>query len=133
MSHLQFVMACKTELDNLGVNSAVAQGEVLKEAYIRAIMRKVAFNGGRLTEDLSNEIWTQLDKWNSVSPIPATLIHETVVQRFNQISSSLSLKGVLPCTKDWTAPVSEEVDFYQTECFCGLVDFLYRELESGHE
>lgn len=133
MSHLHLVMTCKTELDNLGVSCAVRQATILKEAYVRAVIRKVSFNGGRLTDDLSNEIWIQLDKWNSVSPIPAPLIYETVNQRLNLISSSLSLKGKLPCTKEWTEVVSEEFDFYSSEEFCKLVDFLYSELEDRHE
>jgi len=137
MSHLALVIKCKQELAEAGVLCAVQQSELLSEAYIRAGIAYIHRHGNVLTQDIEKRIWKMLDKWNSVSPINAPFINQSIIQRLNLLQGALANFGALPCPKAFTAvaelPEERSLDVGKQAWFQDLVDYLVKEMEACHE
>jgi hypothetical protein len=132
MSHLVHVIEFKNYLTGLGVTCPFKQKEIINEAYTRALLRHSFRNGNSWSEDTEKLSWVMLEKWNSVSPIGAVLVHEQAIWRINNLRNTLAATGGLPCGKEYTVEV-EGVDVTQHESFTVLVNFLVKELEACHE
>lgn len=146
MSHLARVINYREHLTSLGVTCAIAQSELCQEAYIRAIIANHArFHGDlEIHEEEENSLWNQLDKWNSVSPIKARLILESVKVRLARIRQHLTATGVVPTNDEFDVKgtikeVSDGVEVERNICvtdneaFKNLVEYLGEELRAGHE
>lgn len=137
MSHLPHVMDYKAKLNTLGITCPKQCSEIADLAYVNAILRshfKASPNLG-LTQDEEEAIWAQLDRWNKVSPINASLIFQTAKQRISSIRISLITKGTPPLAFTTVVVVEgqEGVDAAANDEFETLVAYLQKELGTGHE
>lgn len=135
MSHLQLVMAYKNDLANNGVSCPVLQACAVKEGYVRALIRHAATRGRALSVE-EDPVWFQLEKWNNVSPIPATEIFETARYRQGVLANALQQEGRLPCSKTWAPEIQVDgvaVECFNCESFTALVNHLTNEMVVGHE
>lgn len=138
MSHLVHVIEFKNYLTGMGVTCPFKQKEIINEAYTRALIRYSFSKGNTWGEDAEKRSWVMLEKWNSVSPIGAVLVHEQAIWRINNLRNTLAATGALPCSKGYTTlvqvpPKNEEFDPTEHESFTTLVSFLTKEMEACHE
>ncbi len=137
MSHLPHVSAFKAKLVSLGVTCPEELARVSSEPYVNAILRKhfKLCNALGISEAEEDDIWKQLDCWNRVQPINASLIFATVKARIDSIRVQLIKGGMLPAqfTTVATLASQETVDVTQNEEFEILVAHLYNELVNYHE
>lgn len=133
MSHLAHALDVKAELTEAGVLCPFEQSSLLSEAYIRAGCSMIFAAGGSLSEENDKKFWKQLDKWNTVSPINAPLIHQTVLTRVNLVLGTMASSGALPCAKRFTSVSESGIDVSNMTSFPVLVGYLVKELDSGHE
>lgn len=148
MSHLAHVNDYRGYLTSQGVTCPYALNTACQEAYIRAILKRHARSQDSFTlaEDEENSIWVQLDKWNSVYPINASFIVESVKLRLTRIRGCLMKEGKTPGNAEFdvyldvkrACPESgdttvDKLDATDNDLFCELVHFLYNELVKGNE
>ena len=137
MSHLIHVVDLKRELTEKGVTCPEQQYQLMVEPYARAVLRQFYLeNGSELTTSFEQSVWSQLDKWNCVSPIPASSIMALVTQRINVIRAKLINQGVPGCSDDYTTFVDangEKLDISTLPSFATLVAYLKKELGAGDE
>jgi len=144
MSHLAAILKYREKLTELGVKCAEKQSAFCQEAYIRAVIKRHCMSHDSLSigQEEEERLWVQLDKWNSVSPIQAALILNTVKMRLRQVRNRLINKGVASGDLEYKLmaeiPTSPEVapaqvDVTDNEEFIALVSKLCNEMGSGHE
>lgn len=137
MSHLAHVLPIKQYLTEQGVLCPMEQSHMLNEAYIRAALMRVYGHGGTFHQDDQNRLWKQLEKWNRVSPINGSYIHNSVSARMNLISGALATSGTLPCSEKFNTRAQEAdlagVNVVEAPGFNELVSYLYKELVTGNE
>lgn len=146
MSHLARVIAYREHLTALGITCSVAQTEYCQEAYIRAIMSNHAkyHDGFTLSETETDKLWEQLNRWNSVSPLKARLILESVKLRLSRIRQGIITNGVTPGNEEFEVtgeikemlegqPIPKKVCVVSNDAFRSLVERLQTELREEHE
>lgn len=137
MSHLPHVLEYKNKLVELGITCPKQLAQFALEPYTTAVIRRhfKFSNSIGLSTDEEEALWTQLDRWNKVSPINGAFIFETVKYRMNSLRASLTTKGRLP--EPFTTVVvvdgTEGVDITQNSEFNILTEYLVNELVGGHE
>lgn len=134
MSHLIHIIEVKQFLTEAGVTCAKQQSELLNEAFVRALVC-YRYSNGHTTwnEELDKRIWTQLEKWNGITPIPAQFIHASAQKRCNEVFGAMANRGVPPAASVYEVRFGKDGDLGSTEVFNNLVGFLKRELGAGHE
>lgn len=146
MSHLNHIMQYREFLTQLGVTCPLKQTEFCQEAYIRAVMVNHCkyHDAFEIGEGEESALWEQLDKWNSVAPIPAKLILESARLRLRRIRASIMTLGVAPGNAEFDIvgevqrevegqAVAEKVNVTDNEVFLALVQYLAQEMRAGHE
>lgn len=146
MSHLARVIAYREHLTSINVICAVQQSDFCQEAYIRALIANHCrfHDSFDIGEEEEGIIWNQLDKWNSVSPLKARLILESVKHRLRKFRHHLISNGTAPGNGEFavsaTVKVESEgvvidrnIDVTDNEPFRNLVNYLCEELRNGHE
>lgn len=146
MSHLARIIAYREHLTSLGVTCPIEQSSFCEEAFIRALVsNQVKYTGIlHFDDNTENDVWTQLDKWNSVSPIKAGLIVETARLRLARVRQGLIAEGKTPGNEEFAvqAQVTQEVEGEQVtknicvtgnDQFKNLFDYLCVELREGRE
>ena len=132
MSHLIHVLDYKKYLTEQGITCPVEQSAILVEPFTRALIRHAYRTGGQWTPAVDAKAWTMLEKWNSVSPINAPLIHQKALWRMNNLNGAMAQTGTLPKAEEYTCVIGDK-DVTQNEQFNTLVVYLLKELEAGRE
>lgn len=146
MSHLARVIAYREHLTSLGVTCPIEQATFCEEAFIRAIVaNQVKYSGNLFINDNDEEdLWGQLEKWNSVAPIKASLILESARLRLTRVRQGLINEGKAPGNEEFAVQgqITQEVDGEQVsknicvtgnDSFKNLFDYLCVELREGRE
>lgn len=146
MSHLARIITLRESLTGLGVGCALAQTEVVQEAFVRAVVSHHSrfHDSLEIGEEEEGTIFAMLDKWNSVSPIKARLILESARLRLRRIRQHLTNCGVVPSNDEFaisvdieraveTEVIKSKYDPTELDTFKNLVDYLALEMRNGHE
>lgn len=131
MSHLIHVIEFKKALTEKGITCPIEQSKLLAEPFTRALIRR-SYRLGGWTTAMDECAWAMLEKWNSVSPIPAALIHKQAQVRINMLNGAMMNTGTLPCKKGYTSIVND-IDVGELPSCSVLTDYLVRELEANRE
>ena len=120
MSHLKHIDEFKKNLEELEILCPFKQQELTLEAYQRAIIM-VHFKQGTsyfISEKDEDRYWSQLDKWNRVSPIKAQFIMQKVAAFMNSQRASLANRGVV-----LEEEPSLELPDGTKKCLCSIPSF----------
>lgn len=135
MSHLIHILEYKKALTEKGITCPIEQSKLLAEPFARALIRR-SYRLGGWTSEMDARAWAMLEKWNSVSPIPAALIHQQAQWRINNLNGWMMKHGTIPPYMDYTTLVEvngSKVDVSDCDGFSTLVDYLVKELEANRE